>query len=373
MTVWDRVAGQARAVAFLDSAASAPGDAYLFTGPPGVGKAEAARAFAAAIICPDRCGACSICRRIFAGIHPDVQIFQPEGLTYPVDLIREMVASAARAPLEATGRVMILEESDRIAERSQNALLKALEEPNRSVTWVLVADALDPFLPTILSRCRVVEFAAVPEAAVSSLLRSRFELSQVDIEVILRATRGDLERAISLAADEKVKRLRGMSIDAAISSNPSPTWALAAAERVRELAAEARAAEEETQAAELAALEENLGPGGGWKKRATDRNRRILRRVENDVFAGFLVWIAEAFRDLAAASAGGERPELTIQDRTEIMEASALRPTGAWLEMCDAALDGQLAIVENANPGLVVESVLLRLVTLSARAGVAQG
>lgn len=373
MSVFDQLSGQRRAAAVLEAAASMPGDAYLFAGPPGVGKAEAARAFAAAIA-SDGCGNCSVCRRVVAGLHPDVQIFHPEGLTYPIELIREMVASSARTPLEAAVRVMIVEEADRIVERSQNALLKALEEPNRSVTWVLMADAVDTLLPTILSRCRIVEFAAVPEKAVASLLRSRFDLDPASAEVILRAARGDLERARALAQDERVRGLRNLAINAAIAAGISPRWAIAVAEEVREAAAQARAVEEKAQAEELGALEENLGPASGWKKRAVDRNRRILRKVENDVFTEFLAWIATAFRDLAAASAGSESSGLTIQDRSdEILAAARGRPTWVWLEMCQTALDRQLAIVENANPPLVVESVLLRLVTLSYAAGVAQG
>lgn len=374
MSVWDLIAGQERARAILEPAASAPADAFLFSGPPGVGKAEAARVFAAAIICPDQCGTCSICTRVMRGIHPDVQIFQPEGLTYPVELIREMVAAAARTPLEAQRRVLIVEEADRIVERSQNALLKALEEPNPSVTWILVADAIDPFLPTILSRCRTVEFAAVPEDQVAELLRSRFDLDPSQTEVIVRAARGDLERAIHLAADERVRKLRDLAVEAAVAADPSPEWALSVAERVKEAAASAREAEGQSLTEELGALEDSLGSTGSWRKRVLERHRRVLRKVETEVFAAFLVWLSTAFRDLAAASSGGDRSDLTTSDRAEEITAAAPgRPTAAWLDMCEAALDGQLAIIENANPALVVESVLMRLVTLGALAGVAQG
>lgn len=242
MSVWDRLAGQERARAVLQAAASAPGDAYLFAGPPGVGKSEAARVFAAGIICPDQCGLCSICNRVLRGIHPDVQVFQPEGLSYPVEGIREAVATASRTPLEADLRIMILEGADRIVERSQNALLKALEEPSTSVTWVLVADSIEPFLPTILSRCRMVEFASVPEEEVTQLL-SRFDLDSENLEMIVRSSRGDIDVALALASDDRVRELRALAIDVAIEAEPDPNWALTLADRVRESAIAARDAQ----------------------------------------------------------------------------------------------------------------------------------
>lgn len=372
MSVWDWIAGQEHAAQILQASSDAPGDSYLFTGPPGVGKAEAARAFAASLICPNRCGICSICTRIRRGIHPDVQIFQPEGLTYPVEMIREMAASAARTPLEASRRVMIVEEADRIVERSQNALLKALEEPARSVHWVLVADSVEPFLPTIMSRCRVIEFAAVTEEAIAGLLHSRVSIDPAKERTVLAAARGDVERAVALATDPRAEEVRSLAFRVALESRPSAKWAFEAAEEVRGAVALARSAAEELQEGEIAALEETLA-GGAWRKRVTDRHKRVLRKIETDVFAGFLIWLGSAFRDLAAASAGAAPRDLTSPDLTDAIAAAAsLRPTRVWLDMCELCLDSQLAIVENANPGLVVEAVLIRLVTLGTSAGVAQ-
>jgi DNA polymerase-3 subunit delta' len=128
--LWARVVGQDRVVAALRAAAIQPGDAYLFDGPPGTGKEEAARVFAAAILCPDQCGTCATCGRVLRGIHPDVVVLEPEGYTYPIEAIRDAVAQASLSPMEGARRVMVVEEADRIVERSQNALLKALEEPN---------------------------------------------------------------------------------------------------------------------------------------------------------------------------------------------------------------------------------------------------
>lgn len=371
--IWARLVGQDRVTATLRAAASLPGDAYLFAGPPGTGKEEAARVFAAAILCPDHCGTCNICGRVLRGIHPDVVILEPEGYTYPIEAIREAVAQSALSPMEGARRIIVVEEADRIVERSQNALLKALEEPNPSVTWVLVTSVLQPILPTILSRCRIVDFAPVPEAELAALVRGRIARTMdpgdpIDAElaaVVVRASRGDLVRAISLVEDERTRALRALAIDAAIrqAAEPDARQALRAAAEVATAATGARQAREKAAAAELAELEEVLGTGrgsGGMRRRLGDRQKRAVRRAETDVFVEFCSWLAQAFRDLAALSAGAGPAAISAPDRAgDLAAAAARRPTAHWLQMAEEALGGQVAIRENAQPALAVEAVLL--------------
>jgi DNA polymerase-3 subunit delta' len=363
--LWARLVGQERVTATLRAAAGLPGDAYLFAGPPGTGKEEAARVFAAAILCPDHCGACGICGRVLRGIHPDVVILEPEGYTYPIEAIREAVSQAALSPMEGKRRIIIVEEADRIVERSQNALLKALEEPNPSVTWVLVASVLQPILPTILSRCRIVEFAPVPEAELAAVVRTRGTLDDEEAAVLVRAARGDLVRAISLVEDEATRALRTLAIDVAIrqAAEPNARRALQAATDVRLAATAAREAREKAAVVELAELEEVLGTGrgsGGMRRRLGERQKRAVRRAETDVFVEFCSWLAQAFRDLAALSAGAGPESISAPDRAaDLAAAAARRPTAHWLQMAEEALGGQVAIRENAQPALAVEAVLL--------------
>lgn len=387
MSIWDRLVLDERLLDHLRRAATHPGDAYLFAGPPGVGKTEAARTFAAAIVCPDGCGECSCCRRALRGLHPDVSWFEPEGFTYPLELIREMVAAAAQTPLEAARRVTVVEEAHRIAERSQNALLKALEEPNASVTWVLVADALEPFLPTVLSRCRVVAFSAVPEQEVRRTLGEGLGVAPERAELVVRAARGDLEQARALATGERVRKLRRLALDTVTSSGPSAHLAFAASELLQALAREAADEKEAAFAAELAALDEAAGTGrgsAGIRRRLGERHRRVLRRVESQTFVDFLGWVAAAVRDLAALSLGAGPDGVSAVDRMDDLERVAGRRSPAfWLAMVDTALAGQKAVLENALPSLAVESVLLALggegvgavgggATIGGPAGVAQ-
>lgn len=377
--LWARLVGQGGVVATLRADAPQPGDAYLFTGPPGTGKEEAARVFAAAVLCPDRCGDCTICGRVLRGIHPDVVILEPEGYTYPIEAIREAVAQAALTPMEGARRVIIVEEADRIAERSQNALLKALEEPNPSVTWVLVTSVLQPLLPTILSRCRIVEFAPVPEADLAAAVAARGALGPEEAHLVVRAARGDLDRAVALADDPAARDLRRLAINVAIrqAAAPDAREALKAAGEVRAAGLAARDARERAAAAELAGLEEVLGSGrgsAGARRRLGDRQKRAARRAETDVSVAFCAWIAQAFRDLAALSAGAGSEATSSPDRAaDLAAAAAHRGTAHWLRMAEEALAAQVAIRENAQPALAVEALLLAPLAATAPQAASQG
>lgn len=349
----------------LKGAAAHPTGTYLFAGAPGVGKRNAARVLAAALVCPDACGSCNTCRRVLAGLHPDVTILQPEGYTFPVEVLRSTAQAAAQSPIEADHRVFIVQEADRIPERSQNALLKALEEPSRSVVWILLAHAVQPFLPTILSRCQIVDFPPIAEDAMCGLLRAQFSLDAGEALRLVRISRGDLNAAAKLAGDPDAPRVRIRAVRLAAAPGISVVEALSAADEVKGLAASARQRTETEQAEELSRLSEVSGNEGqaAWRKRLADRNKRTLRRVETEVLVDFLSWMGAAFRDLAAASAGAHPDLLIARDFAgELEKAAPARPTRFWVDMIEHCLQAQLALRNNANPALVIESLLLRLV-----------
>src|SRR5436305_8294646 len=168
--VWSDVVGQDRVVDVLRSAvrsvASAAGGAssasgmthsWLFTGPPGSGRSVAARAFAAALQCPDGgCGTCHECHTALTGAHADVEIVSPSGLSYGVAETRELMTRAALAPTRGRWQVTIVEDADRFTEQALNALLKSVAEPPPRAVGLLCAPSAEDWLPTIRSRCRLV-------------------------------------------------------------------------------------------------------------------------------------------------------------------------------------------------------------------------
>ncbi|HEX2149925.1 MAG TPA: hypothetical protein VHI31_07140, partial [Actinomycetota bacterium] len=141
--------------------------------------------------------------------------------------------------------------------------------------------------------------------------------------------------------------------------------ALNSADAAKGFAASARERLEKEQAAELSRLEEISGKDGqgAWKKKLADRNKRTLRRVETEVLIDYLSWMGAAFRDLAAASAGADPDTLIAYDHAGLLVAAAPnRATKFWVDMIEHCLEAQLALRNNANPALVMESLLLRMV-----------
>ena len=127
---------------------------------PGSGRSNAAIAFAAALQCEQGgCGVCDSCHNVAVGSHPDVRVTRTEKLSIGVDEVRELVRTAALAPVGRRYQVMVIEDADRLTEQAANALLKAIEEPTARTVWLLCAPTVEDVLPTIRSRTRLVVLA----------------------------------------------------------------------------------------------------------------------------------------------------------------------------------------------------------------------
>jgi DNA polymerase-3 subunit delta' len=209
-TVWAGLDGQAPAIARLQQAVA--GDmthAWLFTGPPGSGRSNAALAFAAALQCEDGgCGACHSCHGVSVGSHPDVRVTRTEKLSIGVDDVRELVRTAALAPVGRRYQVMVIEDADRLTEPAANALLKAIEEPNARTVWLLCAPTVEDVLPTIRSRTRLVVLATPKADEVAAFLRARDD-APADVALhAARASQGHIGRARALAREQDTRDRR---------------------------------------------------------------------------------------------------------------------------------------------------------------------
>ena len=274
MSVFDGLVGQDRVVGVLteavaaarDAVAGGPGagmtHAWLFTGPPGSGRSVAARAFGAALQCPNGgCGACHECRTAMVGSHADVEIVTPSGLSYSVAETRALVARCALAPTRGSWQVTIVEDADRFTEQALNALLKALEEPPPRGVWLLCAPSAEDLLPTIRSRCRVVTLRVPPYDAVAAYLASEGIDSRV-AGFAARAAQGHIGMARRLATDpEAAARRRAVLTVPTQVASVGGCFAAAAA-LVEAAKAEAAAVSESLDAGEKAALRESYGDTG---------------------------------------------------------------------------------------------------------------
>lgn len=204
MSVFDDLVGQERVVETLRRAVDgAMTHAWLFTGPPGSGRSNAAIAFAAALQCErGGCGECSSCHTARIGSHEDISITRTQKLSLGVDEVRDLVRRSALAPVGRRWQVMIVEDADRLTEQAANALLKAIEEPTERTVWLLCAPTVEDVLPTIRSRTRLVVLATPSAEQVAGFLTSRAGVEPQRAAYAARASQGHIGRARALATDE---------------------------------------------------------------------------------------------------------------------------------------------------------------------------
>ena len=375
MTVWDDVVGQEPAVAMLDRAVADPSamtHAWLLTGPPGSGRSVAAKAFAAALQCPNGgCGSCHECLTALEGTHADVDVIATEGLTLRVDPVRELVQLAARSPSVGRWRVIVLEDADRLHERAADALLKALEEPVERTVWILCAPSLEDVIITIRSRCRHVRLRTPPVEAVAALLVQRDGIDPAMATFAARAAQCHVGLARRLARDEGA-RIRRRDVIALAGKIRGVGDAIGAAADLEGIAKdEASASSTERDVAERARLMETLGADPGARTQpphvrsqlaALERDQKTrATRFVRDVIDRSLIDLLSIYRDALVVHTGASIG-LVNQDMTEQVQhlARVLSPE-QLLGCMDAIGTARERIDANVHPLLALEAMSISL------------
>jgi DNA polymerase-3 subunit delta' len=180
MSVWDQIVGQIPVVRTLSTIAENSNEvtqSWLIAGPPGSGRSYVARAFAAALECPNHGdGTCKVCQSVVKGTHPDVTILTTDKVTISIDQVRGLIEDSEQMPSTAPWRIIIIEDVDRMTERTTNVLLKEIEEPSEHTIWILCAPSAQDVLPTIRSRTRLVTLAVPSNDSVAQFLLDKFGL-----------------------------------------------------------------------------------------------------------------------------------------------------------------------------------------------------
>ena len=380
MSVWDEVVGQPAAVAELRRAAEDPAamtHAWLFTGPPGSGRSVAARAFAAALQCPDHgCGECAACHTVMAGTHADVREIVPEGLSISVKSMRTLVHSAVRRPAIGRYQVLIVTDADRLTEQAANALLKFIEEPPDQTIFLLCAPSDHPedVAVTIRSRCRPVPLRAPATEAIADVLVRRDGIDPEQAAWAASVSGGHVGRARRLARDPEARGHRDIVLGLPSRLRGIGDAFAFAGDLVRSAREEATELSESRDAAEREELSVAMGAGGVGKgvaaaargAKAAERELEKLQRSRNtrtqrDAIDRALVDLAGFYRDALVVGASAQVP-LTNPDRErEVRRAATEWAPESVLRRLEAVLACRTAMDQNVKPEIAVEAMMTAL------------
>jgi len=209
--VFDAIPGQEQAKRYFARAMERGlNHAHLLVGDPGLGKSDFARELGVSMVTScGACGACPECDRAYRGIDPDLIVVEREGEQIRIDQVERLVAELSLRPFRGERRVWIILEADRMTTEAANKLLKSLEEPPAYAFFILVSDAADRILPTIISRCQTVEFQPVADAEIAAYLQLHRALDEPAAVALARLARGSVGRALRLADDACGAQRRG--------------------------------------------------------------------------------------------------------------------------------------------------------------------
>jgi DNA polymerase III subunit delta' len=340
--------------------------AYLFHGPSGTGKRTAARAFAAALLSRGRKDAGDVARRVMSGVHPDLTWVEPRGAHEILvdDVRRRVVREVSLRPFEASKRVFVIADAERMNEESQNALLKTLEEPSSYAHFVLISSAPGRLLPTIPSRCRPVRFGPVPPEQIAELL------AEDGVEASLaaacaRLSGGDVQKARWLAGEGADQRREAeAAARAVLHEYESVDWALAEPWRpLLERAARSGARAENEVKEQLEGLLENepkRGRGGIVREYETQA-RRARRRAHTASLDRSLELVQLWFRDLVAVASGSDAHVFNADRTAELAEDAEGRKLDSLIECIDLCEDTRRRLERNVLEDLALEALFSRL------------
>ena len=374
-TVFAELVGQETVTEQLSRAVAsgAPSHAWLFTGPPGSGRSNAARAFAAALNCErgDGCGQCRSCRLVASNSHPAVSLVSTENVSYRIDDVRQLISTAQDRPQGAPWRVIVIEDADRMTERATNVLLKSIEEPPPQTVWVLCAPSPADVLVTIRSRCRHVSLRIPPTEAVASLLVERDGLNESQARFAARISQNHIGVARRLAASNEARERREKVVSLPLRVRSASGAILAAGELVSAAQAEADAEAQSRLAAEQAGLRRALGVEPEEKippklraqfKRLEEESARRAKRAVTDSLDRTLIDLTAVYRDVLSVKLGAGVELINEHLRNDLEQlALALSPEQA-LGCLDALTSARVRITQNVPPQLAMEALMMALI-----------
>ena len=375
MTVWDALVGQRPVISALQQAVAGHGmsQAWLFTGPPGSGRSNAAVAFAAGLQCETGigCGTCHACHTVLAGSHADVSVVRTEKLSIGVDEVRALVRRAALAPVGRRWQILIVEDADRLTDQACNALLKAIEEPTDRTVWILCAPTVEDVLQTIRSRCRLVTLSTPPTDEVAGFLVRTDGVDAGLASYAARASQGHIGRARALARDEGTRNRRREVVEI-----PARLTSLGACMNAAQNLGDVTKEEADLITGELDAREKaDLDSAYGVVERgrrprdyapalgALERGQKTrAKRRQLDVVDRGLMDLVSVYRDAIAVATGAPGPLVNEEIRGDVQRVVSASTPELNLRRIGWIFEAREQMLEfNVPVALALESMMVAL------------
>lgn len=382
MSVWDSLVGQQPVIDMLSRIAQGdPGQitqSWLICGPPGSGRSNMARAFAAALESPDHGmndEPTRVTQQVLAGTHPDVTVLATNKVTIGIDQVREIITTSEQMPATAPWRIIIIEDVGRMLVRTTNVLLKEIEEPAEHCIWLLCAPSAQDVLPTIRSRTRIVNLAVPSASAVAEFLTSTTNVEPKIAQRAARLAEGHIGIAKLYATDKRVMTDRDELVVGVLNLARASDAVLLAGNLIDNAKAQAEvdasrtAADQEAEFRRINGLEpgERIPPKlrGAFNQIAKkDDLKRLTTRRTRDVLDRALNSIASIYRDVAVLQNNAEDSVglINLENRSAITELSVRLNRAGAVARLDEVAHTRKRLAGNGNPLLVFESLFCALI-----------
>jgi DNA polymerase-3 subunit delta' len=302
--------------------------AWLFTGPPGSGRSQLALAFAASLLCAEGgCGTCNSCQMIQSKNHPDVQVLNTDRVLISIDEVTEFIEKSIQMPAIGKYRIMVIEDADRMSERTSNLLLKSLEEPPKGTIWMICAPSEADLLPTIRSRVRRVQLKVPTVEAVAQLLVEKYGIGVELAQQSAAQAQSHVGMARRLASNAGARDRRSQALKAVLSITDIPS-AMAVSEALAKLAesdgAQLTAEQDEAERKELflslgVSEESKLNPSSRAQlRRLEESQKRRATRSKRDGLDRILIDLMGLYRDVLTVQLGAGEPLINVDLVQEI-------------------------------------------------------
>ena len=378
MSVFDSLVGQSEVVERLKSATNAATSgsttqemvhSWLFVGPAGSGRSNAAVAFAAALVCSQSgCGTCRDCQTVLTGTHIDVERFNPTGLSIKAEEVRELIARSAWSPSVGPWRIIIIEDADRLTETAANALLKTIEEPETHTLWFLCAPTLSDVSITIRSRCRHLQLRTPSKTSVEEFLLTNTSVDSKTAAFAARVSQGHIGRARFIATNQEAQSRRKEVLALAFSLKDIDSCFKAASHLLDTAQEQAESENSERDSKQLKQLQDAYqGTGrslisGGSKaiKDLEKEQKSATTRSIRDNLDSALLDIATIYRDVLVTQSGSDEI-LNIDLRLEITDFAKTTTPKRSIERIEALLEARINLGRNSAPLSTLEALFCAL------------